>query len=135
MLDNEVLSKLKSSEVQVSELEVPPSFGTAPVQIIFAGGASLKADYWRLMQGGKALISSFDHNQKYGLPEPVNAIEELRTVLNGKNLTNCEIDRETGDLYFRFSDSVRLHIFNVSSYEVWEVTFPNGTSEYSNYNK
>jgi len=83
VLDNESLSKLKSSEVQVSELEAPPTFGAAPVQIIFTEGASLKADYWRLMQGGKALISSFDHNQKYGLPEPVNAIEELRTALNG----------------------------------------------------
>ena len=119
----------------MSEWEVPFVFGAAPVQVIFTVGTKLRADYWRLMQGGKTLISSFDHKQQYGLPKPLDAIEELRKVLSEKVVTSGKIDRDTGDLHFEFSENVSLHIFNVSGYEVWEVNFPDGTCEYSNYNR
>jgi len=132
---NHFLSKLESNAVQVSDLEVPPVFGAAPVQIAFDRGARLKANYWRLLKDGKVVVSSFDHQQIYGLPKPIDAIDELRKTLGKKTITHAEIDRETGDLRFQFDENVRLQIFNVSCYEVWELTFPDGTSEYSNYNK
>ena len=40
---------------------------------------------------------------------------------------------ETGDLRFKFDGELTFEVFNFTSYEIWEVTFPDGTVEWSNY--
>jgi len=95
----------------------------------------LRADYWRVSKDGRASLSSFDHNQQYGLPAPINAISELEEHLRTKVLLEARLDGETGDLLFRFTQDIKLQVLNVSGYEVWEIKFPDGTGEYSNYAK
>ena len=90
-------------------------------------------DYWRVIEGGKSTISSFDHRQKYGLPERIDAIKALGQVLNGKLVTSASADFETGDLRFEFGSDLRLQVFNFTGYEIWEMKFPDGTGQYSNY--
>lgn len=73
----ELLTKLKSCSVSVSPSDQYPEPGKASVYLDFADGSKLRADYWRVTKGGRASVSSFDHEQQYGLPAPINAIAEL----------------------------------------------------------
>jgi hypothetical protein len=107
----------------------------ASVQLLFADGSKLRATYWRVIKDGKAGISSFDHQQQYGLPAPIDAIKELQEELQNKTVTDAHLDKETGDLLFHFAGSVKFHVFNFTGYEIWDITFPDGTVEYSNYSK
>jgi hypothetical protein len=93
----------------------------------------LKAHYWRLIQDGHALLSSFDHQKKYGLPAPIDAKEEISGLLKGKICHNVHFDGETADLTLVFSETTKLQVFNFTAYEIWEIRFPDGTGQYSNY--
>lgn len=105
------------------------------VSLVFEGGAVLHADFWRLILNDRQSVSSFDHNQRYGLPEPVDAVAELSKALHDKLVEDARLDAVTGDLYFEFAGNIRLQILNFTAYEVWTMTFPDGTVEYSNYNR
>lgn len=107
----------------------------ASVDLLFSNGSRLRAEYWRAIKEGKAGISSFDHRQKYGLPEPIDAIKELQEQLQDNIVTDALLDRETGDLNFQFRGSIKLQVFNFTGYEIWEISFPDGTGEYSSYAK
>ena len=100
--------------------------------MLFAEGAKLEAHYLRVIENEKEVVSSFDHQQKYGLPAPIDSIRELQKVLQKKTVTEARLDKETGDLLFQFAGNIKLQIFAFSSYEVWHITFPDGTGEYSN---
>ena len=130
------LSKLKNRAVSVSASnQYPDQAGEASVQLVFADGSKLRADFWRITKGGKAGRSSFDHKQKYGLPAPIDAIAELQAQLQDRTLIKAQLDGESGDLLFDFSDNIKFRVFNFTGYEVWEIHFPDGTGEYSNYAK
>jgi hypothetical protein len=103
--------------------------------LVFVDGTRLQAEYWRLIEDGAANYSSFDHQQKYGLPAEIDAIEELRKRLSGRALVEALHDEETGDLVFKFTGNTKLQILNVTGYEIWEIRYPNGAVEYSNYAK
>ena len=107
----------------------------ASVQLLFANGSSLRAAYWRVIQDGRAGTSSFDHRRKYGLPAPVDAIKELQELLQDRAVTDARLDKETGDLLFQFAGNIKLQVFNFTGYEIWDIIFPDGTGEYSNYAK
>jgi hypothetical protein len=125
------LFDLKNGSVLVAASTAYP--GTASVDLLFGNGSTLRADYWRIIQNGKAGISSFDHEQQYGLPSPIDAIRELQEHLQGKIVADARKDCETGDLLFQFSENVKLQVLNFTGYEVWEFSFPDGTGELSNY--
>ena len=129
------LSKLKFNSLQVQEFETSTDAGMAGIRLIFAEGTTLQANYWRLVKDRKERISSFDHGQKYGLPSPLDAVSELQMELQGKTVTEAQLDKETGDLLLQFTENVKLNIFAFSGYEVWEIHFPDGTGEYSNHAK
>jgi hypothetical protein len=128
------LSDLRHSSVQVSAGNGYPEPGQASLELLFANGTRLQAEYWRLIHDGKAGRSSFDHQQRYGLPEPIDAIRELQEHIQSKLVTDAQIDKETGDLVFQFGVNRKLQVFNFTGYEIWEITFPNGSVEYSNRN-
>ena len=107
----------------------------ASIQLLFANGTRLEAEYWRLVLDGKPGVSSFDHQQKYGLLAPINAVNTLQETLQGKLVTNALLDHKTGDLIFEFVGSIALQVFNFTGYEIWHIRFPDGTGEYSNYRK
>ena len=69
------------------------------------------------------------------MPAPIDAIKSLCEMLQDKLVTNAVLDHTTGDLLFEFAGSITLQVLNFTSYEIWEIHFPNGTGEYSNYVK
>jgi hypothetical protein len=125
------LLALSGSPAKVLD-DVPETSAGANILIVFANGTALAADYWRLIKND-FVVSSFDHDQKYGLPEVVDAKRDLRSKLQGKILAKATIDRKSGDLYFEFAGGAILQVFAFTSYEVWELSFPNGSVEYSNF--
>ena len=127
------LAGLVGNSVRVSAREVYTD--SISVDLDFSGGTKLRFDYWRLVIDGKERVSSFDHNQQYGLPAPVDAIKQLETELQGKAVTQVPLDAETGDLQFQFGANVKLRVFAFSAYEVWEIHFPDGLEVYSNHTK
>jgi hypothetical protein len=132
---DKALLDLRNAPVRVTAptIDHAEPFGCTSVLLHFAKGAILRADYWRLIKDGKAGISSFDHQQKYGLPAPIDAIAEMQSQLHEKPVTDARWDTETGDLLFEFGGDTKLQVFNFSSYELWEMKFPDGSVEYSNY--
>jgi hypothetical protein len=129
------LSKLAGSSVMVSPGIGFPEPGMASADLLFVDGTRLQTEFWRLIEGGRASFSSFDHKQIYGLPTRIDAIQELRDKLAGKTVMEALHDQETGDLLLTFTEDVKLQVLNVTSYEIWQIKFPDGTGEYSNHAK
>jgi hypothetical protein len=129
------LSKLAGSSVMVSPGNGFSEPGMASVELFFTDGARLQTEYWRVLEGGRASFSSFDHQQIYGLPARIDAIQDLRDRLVDKIVVEALHDQETGDLLFKFTQDIKLQILNVTGYEIWQIRFPDGTGEYSNYAK
>lgn len=132
---NDLLVKLKGNSVRVLNTDAYPEAGKATTQLVFSEGTKLRIDYWRAMGDGKERVSSFDHRQQYGLPAPIDAILELRGQLQGQIVTGAHLDSETGDLLIQFTDKMKLQVFGFSAYEVWELSLPDGGTEYSNHSK
>jgi hypothetical protein len=129
------LKGMKCEAVDAIECEEPAtdtiySVGTS---IQFTDSTKLKAQFWRLTKEESPLVSIFDHRQRYGLPAPVDAFRIMRDELVGKDVLDALMDKTTGDLRFRFEGDVVLEVFNFTAFEIWEVTFPDGTGELSNY--
>jgi hypothetical protein len=124
------LSTLIGTRVMlVSSAEIPEEAG---VRLHFSDGAVLLAIYWRTISKHWATLTSFDHGQKYGLTSPIDATETLQRILVGKPVEGVQFDQRTGDLIFAFEADIEFHVFNFTGYEVWEITFSDGTGEYSN---
>jgi hypothetical protein len=45
------------------------------------------------------------------------------------------LDKETGDVLLQFTENKKLQILAFTGYEVWEISFPGGAGEHSNYGK
>ncbi|MGW0635920.1 hypothetical protein [Nocardia salmonicida] len=126
---------VRCAQVRAVEYETPPtelifSVGTA---IEFSDGTRLSAQFWRLTKEGRPEVSIFDHRRQYGLPAPIDAVSILRGELVGKTLLAAEMDRTVADLRFVFAGELTLEVFNFTGFEIWELTFPDGTGELSNY--
>jgi hypothetical protein len=127
------LAKLKNVKTTIAADDVPDGGGMASVVVTFSDGTVLKANYWRLIQNGRAIFSSFDHQHKYGLPAPIDAKIQLSGILNGQICQEVLFDRRTADLTLVFGGTTELQVFNFTGYEMWEIQFPDGTGQYSNY--
>jgi len=91
----------------------------------------MRASYWRIIRGSKNCSSSFDHQQKYGLPVPIDAFAQIAEALDGATVLEAKWDVRTGDLSLSFNPDTELQVFNFTGYEDWEIHFSNGTGEYS----
>ena len=127
------LASLKGAKVRASNPEFFLEPGIAPVELHFSDGSRIRANYWRIIRDGKAHTSSFDHQQKYGLPAPIDAFARIAELLDGTTLREAKWNPRTGDLIFSFEPELELQVFNFTGYEDWEVHFSNGTSEHSPY--
>ena len=127
------LAELNNSVVTVLPDDIPDENGTAAIIIRFSDGTTIKAAYWRLIQDNCTRVSSFDHRQKYGLPVPIDAKEQIARLLTGKICDSAKLNSETADIIIWFYEIIKLEIFNFTRYEIWEIHFPDGTGEYSNY--
>jgi len=133
MTFEESLSALKGTSVVVSPGIDFLEPGVAPIQMLFANGTRLRAEYWRLVKEAKPSLTSFDHRVKYGLPEPIDAVKTLQETLQDKRVTNALLDNKTGDLVFEFAGNTVLQVFAFTGYEDWDILFPDRTGQYSNY--
>jgi hypothetical protein len=127
------LASLRGATVKTSNPERFLEPGIAPVELYFSDGSRLRTDYWRIIRGGKATGSSFDHQQKYGLPAPIDAFAVIAEALDGRSVRQAKWDPQTGDLMLFFEPDLELQVFSFTGYEDWEVHFSNGTGEYSPY--
>jgi hypothetical protein len=129
------LRGIKCEEVRAVEYQEAPTDELYPIgtSIRFADGTDLEAQFWRLVKGGRPLVSIFDHRQQYGLPAPIDALRILNDELSGKQVSEAAMDPTTGDLNFRFEDEIALQVFNFTGFEIWELRFPDGTGQLSNY--
>ena len=93
----------------------------------------MRSDYWRIISDDKAQTSSFDHQQKYGLPVPIDAFAQIAVALDGRAVQEVKWNARTGDLILSFEPNVELQVFSFTGYEDWEIHFPNGTGEYSTF--
>jgi len=122
---NENLNSLKGCTVEKVTEE------NDQVLIVFSNKTEVTASYWRVIST-ETRISNFDQNQKYGLEKEIKAVEELGKIISGEQITTAILERDTGDLEFIMGNK-KLRLFNFTGYEVWEISFPDGTGEYSNY--
>jgi len=91
----------------------------------------MRANYWRIIRRSKNCSSSFDHQQKYALPVPIDAFAQIAEALDGATVLEAKWDVRTGDLSLSFDPDTELQVFNFTGYEDWEIHFSNGTGEYS----
>lgn len=81
---------------------------------------------WRIVTAAGIALGDRDHEQKFGLPKPVDAKEEAQRLLNAKAI-KLTIRAKTADLLIEFENGSPLEIFNSSSgYEGWECSGKDG---------
>lgn len=89
----------------------------------FDNGALLNfQSLWRLFSDKLILVTSEDDGQQFGLPQPVNAVDELMKRVGGKRVTQVDINGATSDLTVCFAGGHLLQVVTTSSgYEAWDV--------------
>ncbi len=96
-------------------------------QISFTAGDLFIKCQWKAIEAGLVVLASADHRQEYGLDEPIDAISEVRELLNDRVIEDVEIDKVTSGLSVTFTGDLRFEILNVSSgYEGWFYSDING---------
>ena len=82
--------------------------------------------FWRLLTNNKITWVSFDNEQQFGLPKPIDMVEELNQVLTGKRLTKIEVLENTFDLTLTLTDGLKIDIYIASSgYESYDFSINN----------
>jgi hypothetical protein len=95
----------------------------------FATGGVLSAEcHWRILDHGHIALSNDDHQQQFGLPEPIDAAEVASRLLSSLAVTNVEVREGTADLLISFTQDKQLQLIPFSSgYESWQVEDPFGS--------
>lgn len=91
----------------------------------FGPDAEVRAECpWRILRGG-IVLSNEDHGHRYGLPAPVDAEAECRTLIGGAAVRSVHVWAESRDLVIEFGPNLRLEFIPLSSgYESWHVGGP-----------
>ena len=69
------------------------------------------ATLWRLLKDDKIVLVSADHGQQFGLPKPVDVVNELTQLLTGQTLSKIQIKKNTADLILTLTNSFVIEIF------------------------
>jgi hypothetical protein len=68
----------------------------------------------------RVLITSEDHDQMFGLKEPVNAAKAIQETVTGKPIMQFALDERSGDLSLVFEDGGTMQFLTTSDgYEGW----------------
>ena len=78
--------------------------------LIFDGGSvSLNLECpWRLLVNGAIAYGAEDHGQKFGLPAPVDGVEETGRILANSPVTEIKVTTGSGDLGLTFENGAKL---------------------------
>jgi len=103
----------------------------APGSWVFRFGADCRLDVggtWRLIDGGRITISGGDHQQMFGLAEPVDARRRALDGIGAAVVEQAAFGDVTGDLTIEFEEHLRLQVLTDSAgYESWALWRPDGT--------
>jgi len=81
---------------------------------------------WRVLTAAGIALGNADHEQRFGLPKPIDATEEAQRLLNAKAV-KLVARANTADLLIEFENGSCLEVFNSSSgYEGWECSDKDG---------
>jgi hypothetical protein len=84
---------------------------------------------WRVLRDGDVVLTSQDHGQQFGLPEPVDAVSMTVDAFTGSKLRIVSIEEKTGDLNLTFDSGTVLQVLVSSSgYESFDLEV--GTRRY-----
>jgi len=83
---------------------------------------------WQILAEDRVVLASGDHGQVYGLPAPVDAVEEASKRLSGRKVNSVSLASGSAELEVEVEGGATLRTFNDSSgYEGWQLMGPNGT--------
>jgi hypothetical protein len=96
---------------------------------LFDGKRTLGVEcLWRIVADGRIVVTSADHEQRFGLPDPIDASARALLAIDAKPVHAAHFDTTTGDLKIEFADSLRLEaIVTSGGYENWGLWKPDGT--------
>ncbi len=89
----------------------------------FTGDITIGTEsHWRLMIKERMVVTSEDHSQPFGLPEPVDAAKIVRAKIGRHTIESATISASTGDLVIELSGHAQLQLLQLSSgYESWQL--------------
>ena len=86
----------------------------------------IASGFWRLLERNNIVFVSFDNGHQFGLPKPLDLVDEVNKVLTGMSLTRIEVDKDTADLTLTLTSEFKLQIFIASSgYETYDFSINN----------
>ena len=81
-------------------------------QFVFGEGCSLTIECpWRVVAGGRIAIAQSDHQQKFGLPAPVDVPAEMSNLLSEAIIVDVTVAAESSDIRIDFDNGARLELF------------------------
>lgn len=94
----------------------------------FDGGGVITAECpWRVLSAGRIVVSSDDHQQRFGLQVAIDAGARATQLLSDKKVNGAEVKAGTLDLLLDCEGDIRLELVPISSgYESWQITDPLG---------
>jgi hypothetical protein len=82
---------------------------------------------WRIVNESGIALGAEDHEQKFGLPKPVDGASLAQQLLSSVALEEVVVIEKTGDINLVFESGVSLEIFNDSSgFEGWNCATASG---------
>lgn len=82
--------------------------------------------FWRLLVNNKIVCVSLDNGHQFGLPQPLDLIQEVTKLLEGIKVIKVIVDNDTADLKLIMTDEIKIEIFISSSgYETYEFSIDN----------
>ncbi len=80
--------------------------------------------FWRLLVEDKIVYVSLDQGHQFGLPKPLDLVDEVIKLLTGKYLVAIDVDKNTADLTLTISDGIKIQIYIASSgYETYDFSY------------
>lgn len=87
---------------------------------------------WRVVEPDRVVLTSEDHNQKFGLPAPVDAAAKCTELLAVRRIAAVVLRVAAADLVIEFSGDLRLEVISNSiGYDNWRVRDPSGTEYFA----
>jgi len=78
---------------------------------------------WRLLDSSGVTVTDLDHDQRFGLPVPVDAAQVVSERLSGRVIRTSSIVRPAGDLVLDFGEGLVLQcLVNSSGYDSWRLS-------------
>ena len=82
---------------------------------------------WRVTSDGRIAVTDEDHNQMFGLPEPVDAADLVRRTVGASVVADVALRGPSSDLIVTFTNGASLEVLsNSSGYENWHFVAADG---------